>query len=59
MKRLIIWLIQKYQRHISPALPPSCKYTPTCSQYAIDALETRGLFVGVFLAVFVVVNIGV
>ncbi|MGI6715984.1 MAG: membrane protein insertion efficiency factor YidD [Eubacteriales bacterium] len=52
MKRFIIWLIKLYQKHISPSLPPSCKYSPTCSQYAIEALETRGLVVGFFLTVF-------
>jgi len=51
MKRIFIALIRFYQKHISPALPPCCRYVPTCSQYAIEAIEKRGVFVGIFLAV--------
>lgn len=39
-----------YRRFISPLKPPLCRFKPTCSQYAIDALETHGLFVGAALA---------
>jgi putative membrane protein insertion efficiency factor len=51
MKRICIALIRFYQKHISPALPSCCRYVPTCSQYAIEAIEKRGAFVGIFLAV--------
>ena len=51
MKRICIALIRFYQKHISPALPSCCRYMPTCSQYAIEAIEKRGVFVGIFLAV--------
>ena len=51
MKRICIAMIRFYQKHISPALPPCCRYVPTCSQYAIEAIEKRGVFVGIFLAV--------
>ncbi len=51
MKRICISLIRFYQKHISPALPSCCRYMPTCSQYAIEAIEKRGVFVGIFLAV--------
>ena len=51
MKRIFIALIRFYQKHISPALPSCCRYVPTCSQYAIEAIEKRGVFVGIFLAV--------
>ncbi|MBE6578993.1 MAG: membrane protein insertion efficiency factor YidD [Ruminococcaceae bacterium] len=51
MKRICIAMIRFYQKHISPALPPCCRYMPTCSQYAIEAIEKRGVFVGIFLAV--------
>ena len=51
MKRICISLIRFYQKHISPALPSCCRYVPTCSQYAIEAIEKRGVFVGIFLAV--------
>lgn len=43
MKRVLQAVLRGYQRWISPALPPSCRYTPTCSQYAIEALEARGV----------------
>ncbi|MBQ9794906.1 MAG: membrane protein insertion efficiency factor YidD [Clostridia bacterium] len=51
MKRICIAVIRFYQKHISPALPSCCRYMPTCSQYAIEAIEKRGVFVGIFLAV--------
>ena len=41
--------IRFYQLVISPWLPPSCRYTPTCSQYAIEALRRYGLFRGLVL----------
>lgn len=44
---LLIWL---YQKLISPILPPSCRYTPSCSQYAKEALMKYGIFKGGFLA---------
>ncbi len=43
----IIALVRLYQRSISPWLPPSCRYRPTCSAYAIDAIRRRGLLIGV------------
>ena len=52
MKRLCIALIRGYQRFISPAKPPCCRFTPTCSAYAIEAFEKRGFFVGLGLTVW-------
>lgn len=49
-RRFLIAQVRFYQKHISPALPSCCRYTPTCSQYAIEAIEKRGAFVGLFLA---------
>jgi len=46
-----IFLIKIYQYGISPLLRPSCRFTPTCSHYAIEALQKHGLFKGSFLAV--------
>ncbi len=46
-----IWLIRFYQLAISPMIPPSCRFTPTCSQYAIDAINTHGLIRGSYLAI--------
>jgi putative membrane protein insertion efficiency factor len=52
VKTLIMKMLRGYQRWVSPSLPPSCRYTPTCSQYAIEALEQHGLLVGTALAVW-------
>jgi putative membrane protein insertion efficiency factor len=43
-------LVRGYQVAISPLLPPSCRYSPTCSQYAIDALHRHGAAKGSWLA---------
>ncbi|MGB0601104.1 MAG: membrane protein insertion efficiency factor YidD [Flavobacteriaceae bacterium] len=55
MKKILIFplvlLIKGYQLLISPLLPPSCRYQPTCSQYAKEALNKYGLFKGGWLAV--------
>lgn len=48
---LFILPIRFYQRFISPLTPPSCRYTPTCSQYAVEALQKYGLVKGLWLAV--------
>ncbi len=45
-----IWLVRIYQRYLSPLLPPSCRYTPTCSQYTVEALQKHGLLKGGWLA---------
>ena len=42
-------MIRGYQRFISPALPPSCRYTPTCSQYTLEAVQKYGLGRGSWL----------
>ncbi len=44
-----IVLIKLYQWLISPMFPPTCRYTPTCSQYGIEALKKYGLFKGSYL----------
>ena len=50
MKKVILALIRFYRRHISPHLPPMCRYYPTCSCYAIEAIETHGAFKGSLMA---------
>lgn len=50
MKKLLIWLIRFYKKHISPLLPPLCRYYPTCSVYAVEAIEVHGALKGSFLA---------
>lgn len=42
MKKLLIAPVRFYQRFISPAFPPSCRYSPTCSNYMIEAIEKHG-----------------
>lgn len=51
MKRVLLALIRFYQKYISPAFPPRCRYTPTCSQYAFEAIERYGALKGGWLAV--------
>ena len=46
-----ILLIKIYQYIISPALGPKCRFTPTCSQYAVEALKKYGLLKGSWLAI--------
>ena len=43
--------IKIYQKLISPMLPSTCRYTPTCSQYSVEAIQKHGPFKGLFLAV--------
>lgn len=50
-KGIAISLIRLYQRFISPLFPPQCRFTPTCSAYAITSIERYGLFRGGWLAV--------
>ena len=52
MKRILIKLIKFYRKRISPMTLPRCKYIPTCSQYAIEAIEKYGAFKGGFLALW-------
>ena len=47
MKGLAIGLVRLYQRFVSPLLPPSCRFTPSCSQYMIEAVEKKGVVIGV------------
>lgn len=46
MKKLVILLIQFYRLFISPLFPPRCRFQPTCSQYALTAIDRFGLFKG-------------
>ena len=50
MKVLLINLLRAYQMLISPALPPACRFTPTCSEYAIEAIRKYGALRGIYLA---------
>jgi len=50
MKRLLIALVRFYRKNISPMKTPCCRYIPTCSQYALEALEKYGALKGGWLA---------
>ena len=50
LRRLAVLPIRLYQWTLSPVLPPSCRYHPTCSAYAIEAVLTHGIFKGSWLA---------
>jgi uncharacterized protein len=52
MKRGIIWMIHWYQRYLSPMLGSRCRFLPTCSSYAIEAIERYGVLKGSSLAVW-------
>ncbi|WP_422404470.1 membrane protein insertion efficiency factor YidD [Mammaliicoccus sp. JADD-157] len=51
MKKLFIKLIRLYQRYISPLTPPTCRFHPTCSNYAIEAISEYGVLKGTWLAI--------
>lgn len=50
LTKLLVWPIRFYQVAISPHFPAACRYTPTCSQYAIEALRKYGPPKGLWLA---------
>ncbi|HEV2988879.1 MAG TPA: membrane protein insertion efficiency factor YidD [Candidatus Angelobacter sp.] len=52
MKALTVLCFRFYKGLISPALPASCRYVPTCSEYAVEAVARRGIFYGGFLALW-------
>jgi hypothetical protein len=51
MKTLLIWLIKGYRALISPLFPPVCRFQPTCSSYALEAVNRFGAWRGSWLAV--------
>lgn len=52
MKSFLLSIIRFYRKHISPHLPTMCRYYPTCSCYAVEAIETHGAFKGFLLALW-------
>ncbi len=50
MKTLLLWLVRGYQLAISPMFGPSCRFYPTCSNYAMDAIREHGALKGAMLA---------
>lgn len=51
MKRLLLSTVRFYQRFISPMSPPSCRFTPSCSQYSYEAISKYGIIKGVWLSI--------
>lgn len=49
---IVVRMIRGYKRLISPLFPPSCKFSPTCSQYTVEAIEKYGVLKGGFLGVW-------
>ncbi len=52
MKRPVLAVLRFYKRAISPMLPPACRFHPTCSEYAYEAVEKYGIIKGGRLAVW-------
>ncbi len=52
MKYIAVFLIRLYRKFISPLKSPCCRFTPTCSEYALEAFQKRGFFVGFTLTVW-------
>ena len=50
MKKIVIWMILFYRKSISPYKMPSCRFVPTCSEYAILAIQKYGVSKGLLLA---------
>jgi uncharacterized protein len=49
--RLLVALLRVYQRFVSPVIPPSCRFYPSCSAYAVKALQVHGPLRGIWLTV--------
>lgn len=49
MKKIMLWLISFYRKGISPMTPPSCRFIPTCSEYAYQAIQRYGAIKGGWL----------
>ncbi len=56
MKYLIVKFIRVYQIILSPISRPSCRFYPTCSQYAVEAIEKRGIVVGILKSIWRVIR---
>lgn len=52
MKALLIGMVQLYKTYVSPFLPSACRFEPTCSQYAMEALEKHGSVRGMGLTIY-------
>jgi putative membrane protein insertion efficiency factor len=52
MKTILLWLLAGYKRWVSPQLPPACRFTPSCSDYAAEAVTRHGALGGSLLALW-------
>lgn len=52
MKRLMLFLIRFYRKNLSPCKPPCCRFVPTCSEYALEAVERFGFWKGTALSLW-------
>ncbi|MFA8342314.1 MAG: membrane protein insertion efficiency factor YidD [Rhodothermaceae bacterium] len=52
MRKIFIFLIRIYQKFISPLTPPSCRFYPSCSEYAVQAYQKYGVFKGTAMAIW-------
>lgn len=50
MSRILVALVRGYQRFVSPYTPPTCRFSPSCSAYAVEAIQRHGPWRGVVLA---------
>ena len=50
--RILLWLLDFYQKGISPLTPPSCRFEPTCSSYAVEAVRIHGAWYGTWMSVW-------
>jgi len=50
-KNFVLSLLRLYKRYISPLLPPACRFEPTCSVYMYQAIQKKGIFLGVYLGI--------
>lgn len=56
LKSMVLFLIKFYQKFLSPLFPPVCRFKPTCSVYAVQAIEKYGVFKGGFLALWRIIR---
>ena len=56
MKRILLSVIKFYRKYISPGRPSCCRFMPTCSQYALDAINKYGAFKGSIMAVYRIIR---
>lgn len=56
MRAIALYLLRFYKRRISPLFPPACRFTPTCSEYAIEAFEKKPFFTALGLTVVRIVK---